>query len=197
MEAARYKVFTRRNIMTATAQQLEFIKESIKSIPDYPKLGILFRDVTSLLEDPQAYAATIALLVERYRDRGITKVVGTEARGFLFGAPVALGLGVGFVPVRKPGKLPRETFSESYELEYGTDALELHKDAIKPGDVVLVVDDLLATGGTIEATVKLIRRAGGEVKDAAFVINLFDLTGESRLKALGVNCYSLVNFPGH
>ncbi|WP_312243165.1 adenine phosphoribosyltransferase [Pantoea sp.] len=183
--------------MTATAQQLEFIKNSIKSIPDYPKPGILFRDVTSLLEDPQAYAATIALIVDRYRDQGITKVVGTEARGFLFGAPVALALGVGFVPVRKPGKLPRETFSEAYELEYGTDQLELHKDAIQPGDVVLVVDDLLATGGTIEATVKLIRRAGGEVKHAAFVINLFDLSGESRLNALGIECYSLVNFPGH
>ncbi|WP_130834259.1 adenine phosphoribosyltransferase [[Erwinia] mediterraneensis] len=183
--------------MTATAQQLELIKNSIKSIPDYPKPGILFRDVTSLLEDPQAYAATIALLVDRYRDKGITKVVGTEARGFLFGAPVALGLGVGFVPVRKPGKLPRETFSEAYELEYGTDQLELHKDAIQPGDVVLVVDDLLATGGTIEATVKLIRRAGGSVKDAAFVINLFDLSGETRLKAQGIECYSLVNFAGH
>ncbi len=197
MEAALNRIFTRRNIMTATAQQLEFIKNSIKSIPDYPKPGILFRDVTSLLEDPQAYAATIALIVDRYRDQGITKVVGTEARGFLFGAPVALALGVGFVPVRKPGKLPRETFSEAYELEYGTDQLELHKDAIQPGDVVLVVDDLLATGGTIEATVKLIRRAGGEVKHAAFVINLFDLSGESRLNALGIECYSLVNFPGH
>ncbi|ADU68301.1 MAG: adenine phosphoribosyltransferase [Pantoea sp.] len=183
--------------MTATAQQLELIKNSIKSIPDYPKPGILFRDVTSLMEDPQAYAASIAILVERYRDKGITKVVGTEARGFLFGAPVALGLGVGFVPVRKPGKLPRATFSESYELEYGTDTLELHQDAIQPGDVVLVVDDLLATGGTIEATVKLIRRAGGEVKDAAFIINLFDLSGEARLKAMGLDCFSLVNFPGH
>lgn len=183
--------------MTDTAQQLEYIKNSIKSISDYPKPGILFRDVTSLLEDPKAYAASIALLVERYRNKGITKVVGTEARGFLFGAPVALGLGVGFVPVRKPGKLPRETYSETYELEYGTDQLELHKDAIQPGDVVLVVDDLLATGGTIEATVKLIRRAGGEVTDAAFIINLFDLTGETRLKALGIECYSLVNFPGH
>lgn len=183
--------------MTATAQQLEQIKNSIKSIPDYPKPGILFRDVTSLMEDPQAYAASIAILVERYRNQGINKVVGTEARGFLFGAPVALGLGVGFVPVRKPGKLPREIYRESYELEYGTDALELHKDAIQPGDVVLVVDDLLATGGTLEATVKLIRRAGGEVKDAAFVINLFDLSGEARLNALGVHCYSLVNFPGH
>lgn len=183
--------------MTATAQQLEFLKNSIKSIEDYPKPGILFRDVTSLLEDPQAYALSIDLLVERYRNAGITKVVGTEARGFLFGAPVALGLGVGFVPVRKPGKLPRKTYSESYELEYGTDSLELHCDAIGADDIVLVVDDLLATGGTIEATAKLIRRAGGEVKDAAFIINLFDLSGESRLNALGINCYSLVNFPGH
>lgn len=183
--------------MTATAQQLEFLKDSIKSVPDYPKPGILFRDVTSLLEDPRAFTTTIDLFVERFRDRGITKVVGTEARGFLFGAPVALGLGVGFVPVRKPGKLPRETFSETYDLEYGSDQLELHRDAIKPGDVVLVVDDLLATGGTIEATAKLIRRAGGEVKDAAFVINLFDLNGEARLNALGIDCYSLVSFPGH
>ncbi|CCP02390.1 adenine phosphoribosyltransferase [Erwinia amylovora Ea644] len=183
--------------MTATAQQLEFLKNSIKSIPDYPKPGILFRDVTSLLEDPKAFALSIELLVERYRHAGITKVVGTEARGFLFGAPVALGLGVGFVPVRKPGKLPRKTFAEDYALEYGTDTLELHCDAIQPGDIVLVVDDLLATGGTIEATAKLIRRAGGSVKDAAFVINLFDLSGEARLQAQGIESYSLVNFPGH
>ncbi len=147
--------------MTATAQQLEYLKNSIQSIEDYPKPGILFRDVTSLLEDPKAYALSIELLTERYKDAGITKVVGTEARGFLFGAPVALALGVGFVPVRKPRKLPRETIAESYELEYGTDQLEIHVDAIKPGDKVLVVDDLLATGGTIDATVKLIRRLGG------------------------------------
>lgn len=183
--------------MTATAQQLEFLKNSIKSIPDYPKPGILFRDVTSLLEDPKAFALSIELLVDRYRDAGITKVVGTEARGFLFGAPVALGLGVGFVPVRKPGKLPRKTFAETYTLEYGTDQLELHCDAITAEDTVLVIDDLLATGGTIEATVKLIRRAGGEVKHAAFIINLFDLSGEARLNALGIECFSLVNFPGH
>ena len=158
--------------MTATAQQLEYLKNSIQSIEDYPKPGILFRDVTSLLEDPKAYALSIELLSERYKDAGITKVVGTEARGFLFGAPVALALGVGFVPVRKPRKLPRETIAETYELEYGTDQLEIHVDAIKPGDKVLVVDDLLATGGTIDATVKLIRRLGGEVHDAAFIINL-------------------------
>jgi len=183
--------------MTATAQQLQFIKDSIKTIPDYPKPGILFRDVTSLLENPLAYAASIELLVERFREAGGTKVVGTEARGFLFGAPVALALGVGFVPVRKPGKLPRETLSESYELEYGTDRLEIHTDAISAGDKVLVVDDLLATGGTIEATAKLIRRLGGEVTDAAFIINLPDLGGEARLNTLGIECYSLVNFSGH
>ncbi|QCR36869.1 adenine phosphoribosyltransferase [Nissabacter sp. SGAir0207] len=183
--------------MTATAQQLQFIKDSIKTIPDYPKPGILFRDVTSLLEDPQAYAASIALLAERYRDKGVTKVVGTEARGFLFGAPVALALGVGFVPVRKPGKLPRATLCESYELEYGTDKLEIHTDAIQPGDKVLVIDDLLATGGTIEATVKLIRALGGEVSDAAFIIDLPELGGEQRLTRQGINCFSLVSFAGH
>ncbi|WP_406703386.1 adenine phosphoribosyltransferase [Sodalis sp.] len=183
--------------MTATEQQLILIKQSIKSVPDYPKPGILFRDVTGLLEDPHAYAASIALLADRYRDAGPTKIVGTEARGFLFGAPVALTLGLGFVPVRKPGKLPRETISENYVLEYGTDSLEIHKDAIVPGDKVLVVDDLLATGGTIGATVKLIRRLGGNVQDAAFVINLADLGGETLLNGIGVTSYSLVLFPGH
>lgn len=183
--------------MTATTQQLQFIKDSIKTIPDYPKPGILFRDVTSLLEDPKAYAESIKLLADRYRDAGVTKVVGTEARGFLFGAPVALVLGVGFVPVRKPGKLPRETISETYDLEYGTDSLEIHVDAIQPGEKILVIDDLLATGGTIEATAKLIRRLGGEVTDAAFIINLPELGGEKRLNSLNINCYSLVSFDGH
>lgn len=183
--------------MTVTAQQLDYLKNSIKSVEGYPKLGILFRDVTSMLEDPKAYALSIELLVERYRTVGITKVVGTEARGFLFSSPVALGLGVGFVPVRKPGKLPRETISEHYELEYGTDQLEIHVDAIKLGDKVLVVDDLLATGGTIEATVKLIRRLGGEINDAAFIINLCDLGGEQRLEKHGISCFSLLLFPGH
>lgn len=190
-------IFIGHNIMTATQQQLEFLQHSIKSIPDYPKPGILFRDVTSLLEDPQAFSLTIQLLADRYRAAGITKVVGTEARGFLFGAPVALALDVGFVPVRKPGKLPRKTYTECYDLEYGSDQLQLHCDAITAEDNVLIIDDLLATGGTIEATVKLIRRAGGTVHDAAFVINLFDLGGEARLNAMDVRVFSLVNFPGH
>lgn len=184
-------------IMTANAQQLQFIKDSIETIPDYPKEGILFRDITTLLDNPAAYQATIDLLVEHYQGQGITKVVGTEARGFLFGAPVALRLGVGFVPVRKKGKLPRETLSETYDLEYGTDTLELHKDSITDKDKVLMVDDLLATGGTIEATARLIRRLGGTVTEAAFIICLPDLGGIERLEKEGIHSFTLVNFPGH
>ncbi|WP_305403355.1 adenine phosphoribosyltransferase [Photobacterium leiognathi] len=176
---------------------INLISNSIKSIQDYPKPGILFRDVTSLMEQPEAYRATIDVLVEKYKDQGITKIIGTEARGFLFGAPLALALGVGFVPVRKPGKLPREVIAESYELEYGKDTLEIHKDAISEGDRVLLVDDLLATGGTIEATINLVRRLGGTVEDAAFVINLPDIGGEARLQGLGLNVFSICDFPGH
>ncbi|MBR9728965.1 adenine phosphoribosyltransferase [Shewanella intestini] len=177
-------------------ESLAQIKASIKTIPDYPKAGIMFRDVTSLLEDAQAYKATIAILVAQYQSKGFTKVVGTEARGFLFGAPLALELGIGFVPVRKPGKLPRETLSENYELEYGKDTLEIHTDAINADDKVLVIDDLLATGGTIEATVKLIRRLGGHVEDAAFIISLPEIGGEKRLKEMGINVLSLCEYEG-
>ena len=178
-------------------KQLELIKSSIKSIPNHPKEGIIFRDITSLLEVPAAFKATIDLIVEKYKDQGLTKVIGTESRGFIFGAPVALALGLPFIPVRKPGKLPREVIAQSYQLEYGQDTLELHTDAISQGDNVLIIDDLLATGGTVEATVKLVQRLGGEVKHAAFVINLPDLVGEKRLRDLGIDCYTLVNFEGH
>jgi len=177
--------------------QLDLIKSSIKSIPNYPKEGIIFRDITSLLEVPSAFKATIDLIVEQYRDKGLTKVLGTESRGFIFGAPVALALGLPFELVRKPKKLPRETISQSYQLEYGQDTLEMHVDAISEGDNVLIIDDLLATGGTVEATVKLVQRLGGVVKHAAFVINLPELGGEKRLNNLGVDCYTLVNFEGH
>ncbi|MFB9134816.1 adenine phosphoribosyltransferase [Vibrio olivae] len=180
-----------------TTETISLIKASIKSIPDYPKPGILFRDVTSLMEDAKAYQATIQVLVDKYKDMGFTKVVGTEARGFLFGAPLALELGIGFVPVRKPGKLPRATIAQTYDLEYGTDTLEIHTDAIKDGDKVLMVDDLLATGGTIEATTQLIRQLGGEVDHAAFVINLPEIGGDKRLEALGLNVYSICEFEGH
>ena len=178
-------------------KQLELIKSSIKSIPNHPKEGIIFRDITSLLEVPEAFKATIDLIVEKYKDQGLTKVIGTESRGFIFGAPVALALGLPFIPVRKPGKLPREVIAQSYQLEYGQDTLELNTDAISQGDNVLIIDDLLATGGTVEATVKLVQRLGGDVKHAAFVINLPDLGGEKRLRDLGIDCYTLVNFEGH
>ena len=177
--------------------QLDLIKSSIKSIPNYPKEGIIFRDITTLLEVPAAFKATIDLIVEQYRDKGITKVLGTESRGFIFGAPVASALGLPFGLVRKRKKLPRQTISQSYQLEDGQDTLEMHVDAISEGDNVLIIDDLLATGGTVEATVKLVQRLGGTVKHAAFVINLPELGGEKRLNNLGVDCYTLVNFEGH
>ena len=172
------------------------IEKSITAIPDYPKDGITFRDITSLVENPQAYAATIDTLVEQYRGHGLTKIAGTEARGFLFGAPLALALGIGFVLVRKPGKLPRQTISQSYQLEYGSDSVEMHVDAVGPGDKVLLVDDLIATGGTAEATVSLIRELGATIDEAAFVINLIDLPGQRRLEALGVKVSHLIEYQG-
>lgn len=174
----------------------EYIKSVVKTVPDYPKPGIMFRDVTSVLEDHKAFSSCIALFLEHYKGQQFDKIVGTEARGFLFGAPLAIEMGVGFVPVRKPNKLPREVVSESYELEYGTDTLQIHKDAIKPGERVLLVDDLLATGGTIDASAKLIRQLGGIVEHAAFVINLPELNGENRLTAAGITSYSLCEFDG-
>lgn len=177
--------------------QLDLIKSSIKSIPDYPKAGIIFRDITSLLEVPAAFQASVDAIVAEFKDKGITKIVGTESRGFIFGAPVALALGLPFELVRKPKKLPRATISQSYDLEYGSDTLEMHVDAIQAGDKVLVIDDLLATGGTVEATVKLIRRLGGEVQHAAFVIWLPELGGAERLEKEGVKSFSLVSFEGH
>lgn len=174
----------------------EYIKSVVKSVPDYPKPGIMFRDVTSVLEDHKAFSSCISLLLERYLPMNFDKVAGTEARGFLFGAPLAIEMGIGFVPVRKPNKLPREVVSESYELEYGMDTLEIHKDAIKPGDKVLLIDDLLATGGTIEASAKLIRSLGGEVMHAGFVIGLPDLGGKEKLDALGIDSFTICEFEG-
>lgn len=176
--------------------QQQLLVDAIHTIPDYPVKGVQFRDVTSLLEDPRAFSLTIELLVQKYQDQGFTKIVGTEARGFLFGAPLALALNIGFIPVRKPGKLPRETYSQAYLLEYGEDVLEIHQDSLTPSDKVLIIDDLLATGGTIEATTKLIRRLGAQVNDAGFVISLPDLGGEERLAGIDISPYSLIDFQG-
>lgn len=170
--------------------------DAIHTIPNYPVEGVMFRDVTSLLEDEKAFALTIELLENNFKDKGFTKIVGTEARGFLFGAPLALALKIGFIPVRKPGKLPRDTFSQAYQLEYGEDVLEIHQDALTPDDKVLIIDDLLATGGTIEATTKLIRRLGAQVEDAGFVISLPDLGGENRLAGINIKPHALIQFDG-
>ena len=175
---------------------LDLIINSIKSVPDYPKEGIIFRDITGLLENHKALSKTIDILVNYYKDKKIDKVAATEARGFLFGIPVALALGIGFVPIRKPNKLPRDVISEKYELEYGQDILELHSDSIKPGEKILLVDDLLATGGTMLASAKLIQRLGGEVKDACFVISLPDLGGRKILEAMDIECYAVCEFEG-
>ena len=178
------------------SQQINTIKQAIHTVPNYPIEGIFFRDVTGVLDDAEAFALTIQLLVEKYKDKGFTKVVGTEARGFLFGAPLALALGVGFVPVRKPGKLPKTTYTQSYQLEYGKDTLEIHQDALVATDKVLIIDDLLATGGTIEATIKLIRKVGADASHAGFVISLPELGGEEKLAKLDLDVYALVEYEG-
>jgi len=159
----------------------EFLRKHIRDIPDFPKPGILFRDLTPLLSHGPALRESVCALAEPFRDDGIDYVLGTEARGFIFGAPVAIELGVGFVPIRKPGKLPYETHQVSYELEYGTDQVEMHVDALDDSHRVLIVDDLIATGGTAQATVEIARRAGAEVVACAFVIELSALAGRDRL----------------
>ncbi len=172
---------------------MDFLKQKIRTIPDFPKKGIQFRDITTLLADPEAFNSVIDLFYEHYLKEKIDLVVGIESRGFIVGSPLALRLEKGFIPVRKAGKLPGPTHGIEYELEYGTDLVEVHKDAIEPGSRVLMVDDLLATGGTMEGSSKLIEKAGGIIAGYAFVIELIDLKGRSRLDK---PVYSLVSFEG-
>ena len=169
-----------------------WLKGLIRDLPDFPQPGILFRDITPLLQDATALRFTLEAMAERYRGAGISKVVGIESRGFLFGAPLAYLLGVGFTPVRKQGKLPAETMSVEYSLEYGSNVLEIHRDALQPGERALIVDDLLATGGTVAATVKLARQLGAEVVSAAFLIELSALRGRALLPDLDV--YTLLSY---
>ncbi len=168
------------------------LRAKIREIPDFPKPGILFYDITTLLKDPEAFKGSIDLLVDPYRDRRVDVVVGMESRGFIFSAPMAYTLGVGFVPVRKLGKLPAETVSVEYALEYGTNTLEIHRDAITPGQRVLIVDDLLATGGTVSGTIDLVRRIGGEVVSLAFLVELRFLKGRERLR--GYDVHSIIQY---
>ncbi len=170
------------------------IENFIRAIPDYPKPGILFRDITPLLADGAAFQHTINILAERYRDKGITKIVGIEARGFIFATALAYALGIGFVPLRKPGKLPRETVSQTYALEYGEDKLELHAEDISAADKVLVVDDLLATGGTILAAVEMLNKQQATIAECVFIITLADLPGAQRLQQAKIPYYTLCSF---
>lgn len=168
------------------------LKKYIADIPDFPEPGVLFRDVTPLLADKDAYKESVRLLAEFARDKNVDVVAGPEARGFLFGCPVALELGCGFVPVRKPHKLPREVISKTYELEYGHNEIQMHRDSIQPGQNVLIVDDLLATGGTVDAAVSLIEEMGGNVVGIAFLIELEVLEGQKLLE--GYDVYSVLKY---
>lgn len=171
--------------------------DSIRSIPDYPKPGIVFRDITTLLGDARAFRCAVDELVQPYVGMKIDKIAGIEARGFIIGGAIAHQLSAGFIPIRKKGKLPDKTVSMTYSLEYGEDEMEMHVDAIKPGEKVILVDDLIATGGTAEGAVKLLRQIGAELVSACFIIDLKDLPGRKKLEGMGVEVRSLVQFEGH
>jgi adenine phosphoribosyltransferase len=173
------------------------LRDAVRTIPDYPKPGILFRDITTLLGDAQAFREAVDQLSQPFKDLGVTKVAGLEARGFILGGAVAHQLGAGFIPLRKKGKLPHRTHAVEYALEYGMDTLEMHQDACEAGERIMLIDDLIATGGTAIAGVQLLRRAGAQVVAAGFVIDLPDLGGAARLQALDVPVKSLIAFAGH
>jgi adenine phosphoribosyltransferase len=172
------------------------IKSKIRTIPHYPKEGIMFRDITTLIKDPEGLKITINTLVERYKDRQFDVIAGIEARGFILGAALAFALGKGFIPIRKKGKLPGQTISESYQLEYGVDTIEIHTDAIIKGQRVLVVDDLLATGGTVLGAISLVQKTGGVVEECCFIVDLPDLGGSKKLTERGIKYFTLTEFEG-
>ena len=171
---------------------MEEIRNAIRDIPDFPKPGIIFKDITPILKDPALFGKTIDIFVEHYRDRGVSAVVSIESRGFIFGSVLALKLGVPFIPIRKKGKLPYKTVTATYELEYGTDSVEMHEDALNPGDNVLILDDLVATGGTAKATAELVEKVGAKVLEIAVVIELAFLN--PRQKLAGYDIFSIVQF---
>ncbi|MCE1188804.1 MAG: adenine phosphoribosyltransferase [Ignavibacteria bacterium] len=170
------------------------LKDFIRDVPDFPKKGIIFKDITTLLREPAGLTEAVNQIYEIVKDKGITKVAGIESRGFILGGILAEKLHAGFIPIRKPGKLPSEVYAESYELEYGTDRIEMHVDAINPGDVVLLHDDLLATGGTAQAACKLIEKAGGTIAHISFIIDLTFLNGAEKLS--GYEISSLIQYDG-
>ncbi|WP_017931858.1 adenine phosphoribosyltransferase [Robiginitomaculum antarcticum] len=173
------------------------LKDTIRTIPDFPVKGIMFRDITTLMTNRHAYHASIVQLCQPYEDLKIDNVAGIEARGFTFAGAMADRLGAGFVPIRKAGKLPGDVYSQSYDLEYGSDILEIHADAIRGQEKVVLVDDLIATGGTAVAAVKLLRKTGAKIVGAAFVVNLPELGGLKKIAAMGIPVTALVSFDGH
>ncbi len=170
------------------------IKSKIRTVPHWPIEGVMFRDITTLLQDGEAFKHVCDKLYDRYKNRNIKKVVAIDARGFIFGAVLAYKLGIGFVPVRKKGKLPHKTISEEYTLEYGKNTVEMHEDAVSKGEKCVIIDDLIATGGTISAAIKLVERLGGIVEEVAFIIDLPDLKGKEKLK--GYKVFTMVEFEG-
>lgn len=173
------------------------MKNLIRSIPNYPRPGIIFRDITTLIKDSNGLSLIVKEFLDRYDGLKIDKVAGIESRGFIIGSPLAYALGIGFIPIRKKGKLPAKTIGCDYELEYGTDRIEIHEDAISAGENILLVDDLIATEGTAEAAVILIKKCGGNIVECSFVVELPELGGKKRLEAIGANVFSLTEFDGH
>jgi adenine phosphoribosyltransferase len=181
-------------VLNLLFEHMDTLKDKIRSIPDFPIEHITFRDITTLMQDPEAFNEACDRFYDHYKNQPIDKVVGIEARGFVFGAVLAYRLKVGFVPVRKKGKLPYKTISQTYSLEYGTAEIEMHEDAISPGEKVVIIDDLIATGGTVQAAVKLVEQLGGKVVECGFVIELPALRGRELLK--NINIFSMIEFEG-
>ena len=180
--------------MTIILNDYEYVRKHVRQVPDFPKKGILFLDITTATKDAKAFEKSIDFLYEQFKDKKLTYVAGVESRGFIFGAALASKLGIGFIPIRKPNKLPADTIKETYDLEYGSDTIEMHKDAVKEGDRVVIIDDLLATGGTAVAACNLVKKAGGEVVAAAFIIELDPLKGREKIEANGVKVVSMLHY---
>ena len=180
--------------MTITMNDFDYVREHVRQVPDFPKPGILFLDITTATKDAKSMQKMIDFLVEQFKDEKVDYVAGIESRGFIFGAPLACKLNAGFVPVRKPNKLPAETVCEEYELEYGTDKIEIHKDAVEAGKRVLIIDDLLATGGTAKAACNLFKKVGADVVSVAFIIEICELNGAKKIEETGVEVLSMLKF---
>ena len=180
--------------MEITMTELDYVREHVRQVPDFPKPGILFLDITTATKDSKSFEIIMNYLYEQFKNKKVDYIAGIESRGFIFGAALANRLGVGFIPIRKPNKLPAETVKESYSLEYGTDTIEMHADAIKQGDRVVIIDDLLATGGTAVAACNLVKKVGGDIVAAAFVIELDPLKGREKIESKGVQVVSMLNY---